>query len=174
MKISNNSETTFKAFKTASNAKIFMSKNMFSNDYKFLTEVSDKLAKTKFWDFEITAAGYKIASRNTKDAFVSNFAIKKVEDSKMIVESTYDGYAKNVSKGKPCHFVLDYSNEEEAINAYSNMRNGTFLHKAIMILEKLEEQSAALFNKNKNVDPESTIVIDTWLDKVLRFLFEQY
>ena len=88
--------------------------------------------------------------------------------------STYDGYAKNVSKGKPCHFVLDYSNEEEAINAYSNMRNGTFLHKAIMILEKLEEQSAALFNKNKNVDPESTIVIDTWLDKVLRFLFEQY
>ena len=174
MKINNIQGTNFGSLKTTSNAKIFMQKHLFPQDYKVLNEAAEKLSKTKFWDLEITSIGFKISSRNTKDAFIKDFLIKNIDDSTMMIESKYDGYAPKVEQGKPCRFLLEFDNHEEACELYSKMKNSSFLQKVILILEKLEQQSAKKYNKNPEVDADSTIVIDTWLDKILRRLFDEY
>ncbi len=148
MKVNNINNTNFKALVIKPGSQKYFSDFLTSRDKAVLEQAKPMLEKLKKWDLEVTAAGLRIASKQTADAILmeESYLLGKPLNSEVAIKAIYDGYSDTLKRGKYCKFYLqnpDYITANKIYDKYSQL---PLVEKSIELVRKFEDQEMQFFS----------------------------
>ena len=152
MKINSVQGTSFGAITYRPGSQKYVKEYLTQRDRSILNSAKGALSRCKEWDLEVTAKGFRIASKKTADAIlVEESELTRVpQDSNLEMKAIYDGYSDTCESGEYCKFRLKLPSYPEAMAQYAKYQTMPLVEKAVDLVKRFEKQDIE-FNYEKSL-----------------------